>query len=58
MNKLVLIFAILAFGWQASAQVAISNDNSMPDPSAMLDVKSSEKGFLFPRLTQIQISQI
>jgi hypothetical protein len=30
--------------------VAINNDNSAPDPSAMLDVKSLNQGFLPPRM--------
>jgi hypothetical protein len=34
--------------------VAINNDNSAPDPSAMLDVKSTTKGMLPPRMTQAQ----
>jgi hypothetical protein len=34
--------------------VAINNDNSTPDPSAMLDVKSTTKGLLIPRMTTIQ----
>ena len=33
------------------AQVGINADNSSPDNSAMLDVKSSNMGFLFPRLS-------
>ncbi len=37
------------------AQVSISNDASQPDPSAILDLKSSIKGVLIPRLTQLQI---
>lgn len=32
------------------AQVAISNPASIPDPSAMLDLKSTNRGFLMPRL--------
>ena len=36
------------------AQVAISSDNSSPDNSAMLDVKSNSKGLLIPRLTTAQ----
>ncbi len=58
MKKLVLIFAILAFGWQASAQVGINNDGTAPDPSAMLDVQSSDKGFLPPRMTTSQMNGI
>ena len=34
-----------------NAQVAISNSSSSPDPSAQLDVSSSEKGILIPRMT-------
>ena len=36
--------------YQLSAQVAINIDGSAPDNSAMLDVKSTTKGFLPPRV--------
>jgi uncharacterized protein (TIGR02145 family) len=36
------------------AQVSINSDNSDPDPSAMLDVKSTTKGLLIPRMTNSQ----
>jgi hypothetical protein len=36
------------------AQVSINTDNSTPDVSAMLDVKSTIKGFLPPRMTTTQ----
>ena len=39
-------------------QVSINTDNSVPDPSAMLDVKSGSKGFLPPRMTTAQRSSI
>ena len=39
---------------QLNAQVGVNEDNSDPDPSAMLDVKSNNKGFLAPRLTTLQ----
>jgi uncharacterized protein (TIGR02145 family) len=42
----------------AIAQVGINTDNSAPDPSAILDVKSSNKGFLLPRMTHVQINSI
>lgn len=32
-------------------QVSISTDNSLPDNSAMLDIKSTQKGLLPPRMT-------
>jgi len=38
----------------ANAQVGINADNSSPDPSAMLDVKSTSKGLLPPRMTMAQ----
>lgn len=41
-----------------NAQVGINADNSQPDPSAMLDMKSTTKGVLVPRLTQAQIQTI
>lgn len=33
------------------AQMAVNSDNSDPDPSAMLDVKSTTSGVLVPRMT-------
>lgn len=43
---IAIISASTAFG-----QVGINSDNSTPDPSAMLDVKSTTKGMLVPRMT-------
>ncbi|MEM9921339.1 MAG: hypothetical protein AAF990_24780, partial [Bacteroidota bacterium] len=40
------------------AQMAINSDGSLPDPSAMLDVSSTDKGFLIPRLTTAQRNNI
>jgi microcystin-dependent protein len=34
--------------------VGINDDNSTPDPNAVLDVKSTSKGVLFPRMTTAQ----
>lgn len=39
-------------------QVSINTDDSSPLPSAMLDVKSSTKGILPPRMTDVQINAI
>ncbi|MCB9307928.1 MAG: SBBP repeat-containing protein, partial [Lewinellaceae bacterium] len=36
------------------SQISINQDNSTPDPSAMLDIKSSDKGMLIPRMTTAQ----
>jgi len=39
------------------AQVGINIDNSAPDNSAMLDVKSTNRGLLPPRMTATQHEQ-
>ena len=49
-----LVTILFCISLQISAQVAINTDGSMPDNSAMLDVKSSTKGMLAPRMTQTQ----
>jgi hypothetical protein len=38
--------------------VGISTDNTNPDPSAMLDIKSSNKGMLIPRMLTSQRTAI
>jgi len=40
------------------SQVGINTDGSAPDNSAILDVNSTDKGMLIPRMTQSQISTI
>lgn len=42
----------------ANAQVAINMDDSNPDASAMLDVSSTDKGVLIPRMTSMQRTNI
>jgi len=55
MKKLTLLFTVLFVAFVINAQnVAINNDASIGAPSAMLDVKSTTKGFLMPRLTSAQ----
>lgn len=60
MKKLILLCFFLASTLQIWAQggVGINNDNSSPDNSAMLDVKSTDKGFLTPRMTESQRNAI
>jgi hypothetical protein len=53
MKKLFLLIA-LALCFELQAQVAINNDGSLPDNSAMLDVKATGQGFLAPRMTLAQ----
>jgi hypothetical protein len=59
MNKSVFFIALLLLiGSKLFAQVSINTDNSLPNNSAMLDVKSTTKGMLVPRMTQAQILAI
>ena len=53
---LIVLFSMLASS--AMAQVAVNTDGSLPDNSAMLDVKSTSKGFLPPRMTTVQRNAI
>jgi hypothetical protein len=56
--KKIIIFFLLTGSVGASAQVGINTDNSVPNSSAMLDVKSTTKGLLLPRMTQAQRNAI
>ena|GEM_PF-1307207 len=51
-----LLILTALFGTQA--QVSINADDSAPAPSAMLDVKSTDKGILIPRMTTAQRTAI
>ncbi len=55
-NLLILLF--LVTGLNAWSQVAINTDGTNPDNSSMLDVKSTAKGMLVPRMTQTQRTAI
>ena len=56
MKPIRVIFIIIALltTYLLEAQVSISSDGSEPGPSAMLDVKSTSKGVLIPRMTTDQ----
>lgn len=59
MKQLIKIIAIIvavtiSYSYTANAQVSINNDGTDPDASAMLEVKSSTKGFLPPRMTTVE----
>jgi hypothetical protein len=56
--KNLIILLLLVAGINAAAQVAINTDSSIPDNSAMLDVKSTTKGMLAPRMTIAQRNAI
>jgi uncharacterized protein (TIGR02145 family) len=51
----LIIIVILLFAQKSiNAQVAVTNDGSSADPSAMLEIKSTDKGLLLPRMTQAE----
>ncbi len=54
-TTLFLFFLLLSAGYFSSAQnVGISTDGSTPDNSAMLDIKSTSKGMLIPRMSRAE----
>ncbi len=59
MRKLTLLVSMLiVLSGSNYAQVAINEDGSEPETSAILDVKSTNKGFLPPRMTKSEIGDI
>jgi len=54
LQSILLLFGVLFIQQASVAQVAINNSGSTPEPSAMLDISSTEKGFLIPRMTTAQ----
>jgi len=59
MKKVSLFIVMLLFNSSLLvAQVGINNDGSAPDASAILDLATTEKGFLLPRMTQAEIGAI
>lgn len=60
MKKIKLLFLLTAIiaSHTLIAQVAINTNGNIADPSAMLDVSSITKGFLPPRMTDVQIASI
>ena len=58
MKKILLLLCVTLFLSKGYAQVAISAEGFLPDVSAMLDVSSTTKGVLIPRMTQAQRNSI
>ncbi|MCX6305014.1 MAG: hypothetical protein NT040_08605 [Bacteroidetes bacterium] len=55
----ISFIALMLVRWyQVPAQVVITNDSTAADSSAMLDVKSTDRGVMVPRLTMEQIQAI
>jgi len=57
-KSLFLFFCVVSFVVRTNAQVGINADQSEPDPSAMLDVKSTNRGVVLPRMTLQQRNAI
>lgn len=58
MKNLFILFFSFGVVITSYAQVGINANNTPPDPSAMLDVSSNDKGLLIPRMTTIQKNAI
>ncbi len=60
MKKVILLFVAITMiaSYTLTAQVAVNTDGSNPDGSAILDVKSTDKGFLPPRMSTAQMNAI
>jgi len=56
--KLLFLAVAILVSCTLTAQVAITTDGTDPDGSAMLDVKSTDKGMLPPRMTEAQRDDI
>lgn len=55
MKSIILLIAFLGCTYFVKAQgIAVNNDGTDPDLSSILDVKSTSKGLLLPRMTQAQ----
>lgn len=50
-KSLILLLALLSVSVSTNAQVAINTTGAAPDGSAMLDIKSADKGILIPHVT-------
>lgn len=53
-TRFFLLMILLFFSMIIQAQVAVNMDGSLPDTSAMLDVKATGLGFLAPRMTEAE----
>jgi uncharacterized protein (TIGR02145 family) len=60
MKKLIplLCLVLISMAQHAVSQVSINSDGADPPASAMLEVKSTDKGFLPPKMTTIQMEAI
>jgi hypothetical protein len=56
-KPLLIVFLFFVFH-DGSAQVGVNATGVAPDPKAMLDINSTTKGFLWPRMTLVQRNAI
>ncbi len=56
--KIILLAVLISVGLSTMAQVAVNNDGTPPDESAILDIKSTDKGMLLPCMTANQRNSI
>lgn len=55
MKKVLLLLSLFVSVTQVQAQsIGINDDGTDPEATAILDIKSSTKGLLIPRMTQVQ----
>ena len=58
-KKIFMMMCLVLFSISGYAQVAISDGGTPdPDPASVLDLQSTSKGFLIPRMTQAQKAAI
>jgi hypothetical protein len=55
--KVILVMFLLPL-LTSGQGIGINSDGSIPDASSILDVKSTDKGVLLPRLTSAQMNAI
>lgn len=58
LKNIALAISFFSISFFSFSQVGINDDGSLPHSSAMLEVKSTDKGFLLPRLSIIQLLNI
>ena len=58
MKSIIVLLIVLVQMNVCAQNIAVNTDGSQPDNSAILDIKSSSKGLLVPRLTTLQRTSI
>src|ERR1035437_6928349 len=53
-REILCLFIVLFFSQVHAQNIGINSTGAPPSNSAMLDVKSTSKGILFPRMTTVQ----